>query len=65
MTKEILLEDITPIELPKPDMDLYRQRKEQMVKLRNDKKMTLAAIAKWYGITRQRVFQILKDEKPK
>jgi DNA-directed RNA polymerase specialized sigma subunit len=59
---EILIDGIRPMAIPKPDANQLVLRRQQMLYLRNEKHMTLEAIAKLYGISRQRVFQILRYE---
>ena len=59
MKQEIPIEELAILNIPKVDKDRAILRKAQMTYFRDHKHMTLEAIAKLYGISRQRVHQIL------
>jgi len=60
MKKDIQLDGFQPIIIQNLDKDALQKRKAQIIFLRF-KGMTYEAISKLYGISRQRVYQILKE----
>ena len=62
MKQEIPIEELAILNIPKVDKDRAILRKAQMTYFRDHKHMTLEAIGRLYGITKQRVSQILKGD---
>ncbi len=44
---------------------LKKMRNAEIVRLVDEQRVTKTAVGKWFGLTKQRVYQIYKEEKEK